>query len=340
MKEKFKVCFVGSGAICTSMANVLSMKEMYEVVLLSIEKEVVDSINNKHVNTKYFPNIILHPSLKAITDTSILSEAGIVFLGIPSNATVGYVEEHKSEFNSKTLIVNLAKGFGHDHKTIPQNLNKTITNEIFSMKGPSFAREIINNLPTGFTLTSKRDRYFKAFEEIFSGTTIHLDFTTDVTGVELASILKNVYAIIVGIVDAHFDSPNLRSLVLTKAINEMRYIMAKFGGKEETLFNYCGFGDFSLTALNDLSRNRTLGLLIGKGFFTSDIPEKVVLEGTIAVNVFINEIAKKRQIKTKKLMISELYRVLNEEDYDIKNFVNQILAVKRYKDSILEPFFS
>ena len=143
-----------------------------------------------------------------------------------------------------------------------------------------------------------------------------------------------------GIVDAHFDSPNLRSLILTKAINEMRYIISKFGGKEETLFNYCGFGDFSLTALNDLSRNRTLGLLIGKGFFTTGITEKVVLEGTIAVNVFINEIAKKRQIKTKKLMISELYKVLNDENYDIKNFVNQILAVKRYKNSILEPFLS
>jgi glycerol-3-phosphate dehydrogenase (NAD(P)+) len=253
---------------------------------------------------------------------------------------VGYIEENKTLINPRALVVNLAKGFGLDNKTIPQNLSKIIPNEIFSMKGPSFAREIINNLPTGFTLTSKRDKYFNLFEGLFEDSTIYLDFTTDVTGVELSSILKNIYAIIVGIVDAHFDSPNLRSLILTKAINEMRYIISKFGGKEETLFNYCGFGDFSLTALNDLSRNRTLGLLIGKGFFTSDIPEKVVLEGTIAVNVFIEEIAKKRQIKTKRLMIKELYRVLNEDDYDIKNFVSQILAVKRYKNSILEPFFS
>ena len=69
-------------------------------------------------------------------------------------------------------------------------------------------------------------------------------------------------------------------------------------------------------------------------------PDSVVLEGTVAVNVFIEEIAKKRHIKTRNLMITELYKVLNDEDYDIKNFVNQILAVKRYKNSILEPFFS
>jgi glycerol-3-phosphate dehydrogenase (NAD(P)+) len=329
MTEELKICFIGSGAISTAMANVICMKNKYDVTLLSIEEDVVESINKQHLNKKYFPNITLHSTLKATSSKSILQESDIIFRGIPSNVAVTYMVDNKKFINPKALVVNMAKGFGIENKTIPSCLSRDLPNQIFSMKGPSFAREIINNLPTGFTLTSKRDKNFDLFENVFSGTTIYLDFTTDVNGVELASILKNIYAIIVGIVDAHFDSPNLRSLVLTKAINEMRYIMSKFGGKETTLFNYCGFGDFSLTALNDLSRNRTLGLLIGKGFFTSDIPQKVVLEGTIAVNVFIDEIAKKRQIKTRRLMLKELYRVLNEPDYDIKNFVNQILSFDR-----------
>lgn len=326
MENSLKICFIGSGAISTALANVLAQKEQYEIKLLSIEKEVIKSINTEHVNVKYFPNVTLHSSITATKDIGILTEANIIFLGIPSNVVVTYVNEYGKLFNPKALVVNLAKGFGHEHKTIPQGLARILSNQIFSMKGPSFAREVVQNLPTGFTLTSQRNKNFDLFEEIFKDTTIYLDFTTDVNGVELASILKNIYAIIVGIVDAHFDSPNLRSLVLTKAINEMRFIMTKFGGKEETMFNYCGFGDFSLTALNDLSRNRTLGLLIGKGFFTADIPEKVVLEGTIAVNVFVEEIAKKRQIKTKKLMLKELYQVLNDPTYDIKNFVNKILS--------------
>ncbi len=254
-----------------------------------------------------------------------LAESDIIFLGIPSNVVVSYAEENKQLIDPQALVVNLAKGFGPDNKTIPQGLSRILPNQIFSMKGPSFARELINKLPTGFTVTSRKEKNFEIFDNLFADTSIYLDFTTDVNGVELASILKNIYAIIVGIVDANFDSPNLRSLVLTKAINEMRYIISKFGGKEQTMFNYCGFGDFSLTALNDLSRNRTLGLLIGKGFFTTDISQKVVLEGTIAVNVFVEEIAKKRQIKTKKLMLKELYEVLNQPDYDIKNFVNNIL---------------
>jgi glycerol-3-phosphate dehydrogenase (NAD(P)+) len=325
MDKNPKICFIGSGAISTALGYVLCKKEKYDIQLLSIEEEVVKSINETHLNKVYFPNIKLHSQMKATSDKAILGEADILFIGIPSNVVVSYFEENKDLINPDAFIVNLAKGFGVNHKTIPQGLSSIISNKIFCLKGPSFAREIINNLPTGLTLVSKSDKHFPFFRDIFDGTTIYLDYSTDVNGVELASILKNIYAIIVGIVDANFDSPNLRSLVLTKAINEMRYIMTKFGGKDETMFNYCGYGDFSLTALNDLSRNRTLGLLIGKGFFTAGISEKVVLEGKIAVNVFVEEIAKKRQIKTKKLMLKELYRVFNDENYDIKNFVNQIL---------------
>jgi len=327
MEKELKICFIGSGAISTAMGNVLAQKHSYEVFLLSVEQDVVDSISNDHINRKYFPNIDLDHSLKATFDKTILRESDIIFLGIPSSIIVSYINKNNHFFNEDALIVNLAKGFGEGQKTIPQSIGRLIPNQIFGMKGPSFAREIINNMPTAFTLASKRDRHFKLFEKIFDDTPIALDYSTDVMGVELASILKNIYAIIVGIVDAHFDSPNLRSLILTKAINEMRFIISKFGGEEYTMFNYCGIGDFTLTALNDLSRNRTLGLLIGKGFFTDYISEKVTLEGKVAVNVFVEEIAKKRGIKTKNLMLKELYKVFNEEDYDINNFVSNITVI-------------
>ena len=325
MHDPKRIVFIGSGAISTAIGNVLAEKEKYNIQLLSIEEDVIGSINKAHVNVKYFPNIRLHPALRATSDLSVLKNAEIIFLGIPSNVTINYLEKNKHSINKDAVLVNLAKGFGKEHRTIPQCTSKIIDNPIISMKGPSFAREIINQMPTAFTIASKKDKYFDTFSEVFGYTNIYLDFTNDVIGTELASILKNIYAIIMGIVDAHFDSPNLRSLVLTNAINEMRYVISKFGGKEDTMFHYCGFGDFSLTALNDMSRNRTLGLLIGKGFFTDYISEKVTLEGKIAVNIFIDEILKKFFIKAKNLMMYELYRVFNEENYDLANFVNNIL---------------
>ena len=181
----------------------------------------------------------------------------------------------------------------------------------------------MNNQPTAFTLAARDEKHFSLFKEIFKGTSIFLDFTTDLKGVEMLSILKNIYAIVMGITDAHFDSPNLRFLVLTKAFKEMKNILLHFGGREDTLFRYCGYGDFSLTSLNDLSRNRTLGLLIGKGFFTNDISDKVILEGKIAVNVFCDKINRTDAIE-KYPIINELYKVFNDR-YDISSFVSRIL---------------
>jgi len=318
------IIFVGSGAIATSLGNVLAANEDLEVRLLSIQAEVVESINNDQVNRKYFPSIELRPSLKATLDRDILKEAHIVFMAIPSVETVRYLRENKGLLNDKTIIVNLAKGFGENKRTIYETLKEVLPNPICSLKGPSFARDIIHDQHTGFTLASEDKALHPFFLDIFESTSIHLDFTEDVIGAEILSILKNIYAIVLGIVDAHFNSPNLRFMVLTRAFNEMREIMLEFGGKERTLFNYCGYGDFSLTALNDLSRNRTLGLLIGKGFFVQDISDKVILEGKIAVNIFCEALEKKCSLKSFPI-IYELYQVFNDH-YDLSEFTNKLLS--------------
>ena len=89
------------------------------------------------------------------------------------------------------------------------------------------------------TVGADEEGVFRQMADLFEQTTIHLDYTHDVKGVEILSILKNIYAITIGIVDAHFDSPNLRFLVFTRAFNEMRHILKKFGGRQETMFRYC-----------------------------------------------------------------------------------------------------
>jgi glycerol-3-phosphate dehydrogenase (NAD(P)+) len=323
-----KIVIIGAGSIGTAMGQVLASKEELNVHLLTIEKEVAASINNTHLNNKYFPNIRLHTTLNASTDEEILREAGIIFLAIPSVVVVDYLRQQKSKLPSQALLVNLAKGFCKENRIITECLGEKFKNPVCALKGPTFAREIINNSPTGFTLATEHQDLFKIFSDLFAGTNIFLDFSTDLRGVELLSIFKNVYAIIIGIVDAHFNSTNLRFLVLTRAFNEMRELLLLFGGREETMFNYCGYGDFSLTALNDLSRNRTLGLLIGKGFFTENISDKVVLEGRIALNVIMEKILAHNRSVDEFPMIGELHKVFNQ-DYPLSHFVNNILDKER-----------
>jgi glycerol-3-phosphate dehydrogenase (NAD(P)+) len=323
MKSFFKkIFFVGAGAIATSLGNVLAKKTELDVTLITIEPDVAEAVNRAHINNKYFPNIHLEKQLKASTDFSLLSSEALVFLAIPSVAVVDFLS--KQFINPKSVIVNLAKGFGDDRQTISELLMERLPNPIATLKGPSFAREIINNQPTSFTLGAADKSLYRYFCGLFESTNIYLDFSSDLRGVEMLSILKNIYAIVIGVVDAQFESPNLKFMIFTKALNEMRQLLLLVGGAKKTLFNYCGIGDFALTALNDLSRNRTLGLLIGKGFFTDNISEKVVLEGRIAVNVFHQEIENRGHNHDAYPIIHELYKVFNQ-DYDVSSFVINLL---------------
>lgn len=322
-----QITFIGAGAIATALGNILAPKTEYRIILHSIDDEVVHSITTNHLNPKYFPSIHLHPALEATTNNQVLHDTTFLFLAIPSVSLIDYLESIRPYIPAKAILVNLAKGFGAEHKTICECLQQRFPNPVCTLKGPTFAREIITQLPTGFSLGYSHESQISSFRKLFSDTSIYLDFTPDITGVEILSILKNIYAIVLGIVDAQFNSPNLRFLILTKAFREMRRILLHFGGKEETLFNYCGYGDFTLTALNDLSRNRTLGLLIGKGFFTEHISHELVLEGKTAVTIFYEELSKRLSVPEHFPIVAELYQIFNTP-YDISSFVHAILSLK------------
>jgi len=325
-EQKNNIVFAGAGSIGTALGNILASAG-HQVTLYTIEEDVALAINENHINPDYFPNAPLSEDLVATTDVSILEEAHCLFLAIPSIITVDFVLQNKENLREDVMLVNLAKGFGCGKMTITACLNKMLDIPVCTMKGPSFAREVMNTAPTAFTFASSEDKLFEKAEEMFRDTPVYLDYTTDVEGVEYLSILKNIYAIILGIVDANFDSPNLRFLILTKAFDEMRRIMIRLGGKEGSMFHYCGYGDFSLTALNDLSRNRTLGLLIGKGFFTKDISDTVVLEGKMAVNTFCTGIFSETD-KDVFPLIFELEKIF-VNNYDISSFVANILKLTR-----------
>jgi glycerol-3-phosphate dehydrogenase (NAD(P)+) len=322
--DHLNISFVGAGTIGTALGNIIAETDRHRVRLLSIEEKVVNSINSEGINTRYFPTLHLHPELKATTDAGQISDSDIIFLAIPSVFLMDYLASIRSHIPADATLVNLAKGFGSEHKTIVHCLNDAYPNPVCSMKGPSFAREIINRVPTGFTIGCADRDAGNRLQLVFHGTSVYTDRSDDIEGVEILSILKNIYAICLGIVDAHFNSPNIRFLILTKAFNEMRKVLLHFNGKEETLFKFCGYGDFTLTALNDLSRNRTLGLLIGKGFFTEHVSHELVLEGKVAVTVFYEEISKFLDVKKEFPIISELYKIFSTE-YDVSAFVSNLL---------------
>lgn len=318
-----KVVFIGSGSIATSLGHVIASSQKHEVQLLSIEAAVVQNINKHHLNPKYFPSIPLSNNLSATIDKKTLFDADIIFLAIPANEIESYIIQNLDLFSKHSIIVNLAKGFTINNEIICHFLSEKMDNPICSFKGPSFARELINHIPTAFTLGTNQTESIAKIRNIFSNTSIVFDHSTDITGVEVLSILKNIYSISMGLIDANFNAANLRFMFLTKALNEIKTILLNFHGNQDTLFRYCGFGDFGLTALNDLSRNRTLGLLLGKGFFTSEISHKVTLEGKIATTV--TSMKMKKANLSKELPILTGLDSIFRDECSIENYIKSVI---------------
>jgi glycerol-3-phosphate dehydrogenase (NAD(P)+) len=325
--EEPLVVIAGAGAFGTALGNALAGNKSITVRLLTIEKEVEDGINNLRINPVYFPNSTLRKRLKATSDPAILGKAQFFILAIPSSGCVSYMEEIRPYLKPDAIVINTAKGFGEGNVIISEHIEKHYSNPVAALKGPSFAIEMLNYMPTAFTFASHNISAYEAFSALLPDTKMQLDFSTDLKGVELLSILKNMYAIILGVIDAHYNSANVRFLVLTKVFKEMRKVLTTFGGNSETMFNFCGYGDFGLTSINDLSRNRTMGLLIGKGFIKDMVSENIVLEGKRTLNVFYNKIAEEKMemnaIRNFPILL-ELYKLFNRE-YDQRKFVMNVI---------------
>ena len=277
---------LGAGSFGTAIANSLALNKNNEVFLISRNADQVKKINEEGINVSYFSNRLLNHFI-ATLDWSVIKEASVLFLAIPSGNFDSIFEKLKQVIHPELVIINLSKGFGQNNLTIVDDIKGILEHEsVVTLKGPTFASELLTGVPSIFTLGFNKKRESSLIREIFKGTNVFLDFTTDIQGVEIVSVIKNIYAIAIGFVDAKFNSSNTRFMVFTKAFNEMKLINTELGGRQTSLELSCGIGDLGLTSLNDLSRNRTLGLLLGKGFYNEGLKSSnsVVLEGVRAAN--------------------------------------------------------
>ena len=281
------IIILGAGAFGTAIGNSLAVNINNNVVIFSTNKQKVDEINTDNTNKSCFPNKQLTKRLTATTNKKDIKNADIVFAALPSTVVIEYLLSIRSFLKQDVLLVNLSKGIFSGGETIVESMKKCLNVEnVVTLKGPSFAVELLEHADTLLTLGYTTDIQRNMISKIIKGTSIRVDFTTDIRGVDLLSVIKNIYAIFLGIVDAKYNSSNTRFMILTKSFLEIRIILLFLKGREETLFSACGFGDFCLTSLNDLSRNRTLGLLIGKGFFNIEYKSNtVILEGLNSIRV-------------------------------------------------------
>lgn len=321
------IVIIGGGEYGTAIGNQLSSNKKLSVTLFVRDEDQMIEINHNHTNTKYFPNKKLEIKLKASISPTILKDAQIVFIALPSKEINAFFVSNKEHLTNKPLIVNLSKGVLENGITIVDKLKHLIkTENIVSLKGPTFAAEIINNSHSIFTLGYKTRDQYMLIKKCFKETNIHIDYTTDIRGVELLSVLKNVYAIIIGVVDAKYNSPNTRFMILTKAFSELRTLLKHFSGHESTLFLSCGYGDMAMTSLTNLSRNRTLGLFIGKGFYNHEDKSRLVLEGISTLKIINSSLDD--SIKQRLPLFSKLEKYFSNKNENFEIYFDDLINKK------------
>jgi glycerol-3-phosphate dehydrogenase (NAD(P)+) len=312
------ILVLGAGTFGTAIANELSVNKDNNVILFSRNQDKVDEINTFHTNRSCFPNKHLTKSLSATSNKNDLKNADVIFIALPSSVIIGTLTTLKSYFKEDILLVNLSKGLFVGGVTIVSEIKKSLNiDNVVTLKGPSFATEVIEHADTLLTLGYTTHEQYEIINLIIKDTALHIDCTTDIIGVEVLSVLKNIYALVLGVIDAKYNSPNTRFMILTKAFSEIRILLRSLGGSEDTLFLACGFGDLCLTSLNDLSRNRTLGLLIGKGFFSADYKSNsVILEGLNAIEMFHDLLEKK--INNELPIFNKLYNFFANQESELE----------------------
>lgn len=317
-----KVGFIGLGNMGTAMANLIASNG-YEVIGWEHDENVVDEINSKNLNSKFLPRIELNPVLKATKElSSVFDNCEVVFIAIPSVFIKNTLQSFKDGVAENIVLVNLAKGIdSNTGLTSFQTISLLFPqSRKIMLSGPSVANEFVKKMPTVVVLAGKNKSDLSAISHILDNEYFRTRFSDDEIGVELGGILKNIYAIGLGMFDGkNIKSVNFRSTYLTIALEEMRKIGITLGAKKETFSYLSGMGDLLATSLSEHSHNRRLGELSAGGLSLKEIENKmgVLPEGYNALKAILY-IAEKFHVST--LLAKSLWDVINGR-YDVEKFI-------------------
>ncbi len=312
MKNEYAV--IGAGSWGTTLANLLAQKK-YDVTLWCYETDLTERMQQKRINDIYLPDIVLADNLQftsslkqAVTDKKIL-----VFV-TPSQVTRQVLEQALPHISPETIIVSASKGIENNtlkllSEIFEELLPAAMHQQLVFLSGPSFAREVSQGMPTAVVAAGRDLGYAEQVQTIFSTEKFRVYTHTDVIGVELGGAMKNVIALAAGVADGLGFGYNSRAALITRGLAEMTRLGLKLGGKADTFAGLAGMGDLVLTCTGDLSRNRSVGIELGKGRKLDDILAgmTMIAEG-VKTTLSAFQLAQKLNVDVP--IIEQMYQIL------------------------------
>ena len=275
---------LGAGSWGTALAIHLA-RAGHAVRLWARDADFVEAMHAARANARYLPGIPLDGDIHPTASLGeALDDARFVIVAVPSHGLRAVVQRARPHLETGAILVSATKGLEVD--TL-QRMSQLIADEtegtcrIVVLSGPSFAEEVARGLPTAVLAASADGDAAEAVQEHFRGPGLRLYVNHDVAGVEIGGALKNVIAIAAGCVEGLQLGHNALAALITRGLAEMSRLALAEGGRRDTLAGLSGLGDLVLTCTGDLSRNRRVGIALGRGRSLAEIlaGTRMVAEG-------------------------------------------------------------
>ncbi len=308
------IAVIGAGSWGTTLANLLAKKN-YPVTLWAYEADLAARMATTRENDLYLPGVALAPQLSY---TSELKQAvrgrKLLLLVPPSQVMRQVLVQIAADIDPDALLVSASKGIENDTlqpmaEVIGECLGPAVRDRLTFLSGPSFAREVATEMPTAVVAASDNREAAVRTQEIFSTAYFRVYTNDDVVGVELGGALKNVVALAAGVSDGLGFGYNTRAALITRGLAEMTRMGLALGANPATFAGLAGMGDLVLTCTGDLSRNRTVGMELGRGRSLAEIlgGMKMVAEG-VKTTLSAYQLAAKLGVDVP--ITEQMYRIL------------------------------
>jgi len=327
-----RVAVLGSGSWGTALAIQLA-RSGDEVWMWSRDEDRAQRMNSSRENGRYLPGVRLPDGLEVSADLgAVLGGAKVVVEAVPSQSVRQAMSAAGPLMDEDAVLCCASKGIENGtlmtmHEVLEAVLPAHLHSGICSLAGPSFAKEVAHGMPTAVVVAGHDEEAAHRVAEALHGGAFRVYHTDDVLGAELGGSLKNVIAIATGVADGIGAGLNARAALITRGLAEITRVAVARGANPLTLAGLAGMGDLVLTCTGDLSRNRRVGLGLGKG---QTLPEILAELGQVAEGVKTAKSARNLSLREGVDMpiTQEVYAMLYE-DKPVPDALKDLLGRER-----------
>jgi glycerol-3-phosphate dehydrogenase (NAD(P)+) len=321
-----RAAVVGAGAWGTALADMLAIAG-HNVCIWALEADVVASINGKKENPVFLPEFKLAPSLRASADQAeTLEMADLVIYATPSQHLRAVARAGSGYIQKGATLAVASKGI--EEKTLAL-MSDVVAEEVpghpvVAISGPSFAAEVAARQPTAIVAASERADAARLTQDALSNATFRVYTHDDLRGVELGGAIKNVMAVATGIVEGLGLGNNSRAALVTRGLAEMTRLGVAIGARASTFAGLAGIGDLVLTCTGSLSRNRAVGVEVGKGMTLEQALEgkPTVAEGVVTTKSAL-ALAKREGVEMP--IVNTVHRILFD-GHSAKRAIQELMS--------------